>query len=239
MTKRILIVEDDAPLAQLLSDNLVYEGYLVDLAASGTAALQRIAAPPPPDLVLLDVMLPDLNGFEICRRLGAGEASGPSRTPIIILTAIAEKSDKVRGLELGADDYVTKPFALDELLARIHAVLRRSRRAVTGLVLGEVTVDFRLLRATRRGRDLELTRREIELLHCLAEREGKVVTRDELLRLVWRYTEVPLTRTVDNFIARLRRKIEEDPHHPRYLRTAHGDGYSLVQDPAGRDAREG
>jgi len=171
-------------------------------------------------------MLPRLDGFEICRSLSEGQ----TRTPIIILTARTQKDDKVRGLELGADDYVTKPFALDELLARIHAVLRRSQRTVDRIVLGDLVVDFRQLRALRGNRDIGLTHKELELLHYLAERVGKVVTREELLRLVWHYSEVPMTRTVDNFIARLRRKVEPDPHHPRFIRTVYGDGYSLVLD---------
>jgi DNA-binding response OmpR family regulator len=134
----------------------------------------------------------------------------------------------VQGLELGADDYVTKPFALDELLARIHAVLRRTHPAEQRLVVGDLVVDFRQMRGWRAGRELPLTHKELELLQCLAERAGRVVSRDELLRLVWRYNDGPITRTVDNFIARLRSKIEVDPHHPRLIRTVHGDGYSLI-----------
>ena len=169
-------------------------------------------------------MLPGLDGFEVCRALGRG----PDRTPIIMLTARTGHDDKVRGLELGADDYVTKPFAFDELFARINAVLRRSHPRLDRIVLGDIEVDFRRYRASRGGRDLALTHREVELLHYLAERAGRVVTREELLRLVWRYSDVPATRTVDNFIARLRRKIEPDPHHPPFIRTVHGDGYSLT-----------
>ena len=178
----------------------------------------------PAGSIVLDIMLPGLDGFEVCRALEGDRI----RTPIIMLTARTGHDDKVRGLELGADDYVTKPFAFDELLARINAVLRRSHPRLDRIVLGDITVDFRRYRASRGGRDLALTHREVELLHYLAERAGRVVTREELLRLVWRYSDVPATRTVDNFIARLRRKIEPDPHHPQFIRTVHGDGYSLT-----------
>ena len=226
MKKRILIVEDDASLARVISDNLVFEGYDVEVATTGESALARATAAAV-DLVLLDIMLPGIDGFEVCRALNTTEA-GREPTPIIILTARTHKDDKIRGLELGADDYVTKPFALDELLARIHAVMRRSRRPVGQLVLGDVVIDFTTFRAIRGSRDLVLTHKEFELLQYLAERAGRIVTRDELLRGVWRYSEVPMTRTVDNFIARLRRKIEPDPPHPRYIRTIHGDGYTLT-----------
>ncbi|MBL8139912.1 MAG: response regulator transcription factor, partial [Acidobacteria bacterium] len=175
------------------------------------------------------LMLPGVDGFDVCRALSASQP----RTPIIILTARAEKDDKIRGLELGADDYVTKPVALDELLARIHAVLRRTQPRDDRVWLGDVTVDVRAGRAERGGRDLELSHREVEVLRYLIERRGRVVGRDELLRAVWGYREVPVTRTVDNFIARLRRKIERDPHHPRHIRTAHGGGYCLVIDSQG------
>jgi DNA-binding response OmpR family regulator len=221
--KRLLVVEDDTSLARVLRDNLLFEDFQVELASDGDEAL-RAAKVFRPDLIVLDIMLPRLDGFEVCRVLG----NGPDRTPIIMLTARTQREDKVRGLELGADDYVTKPFAFDELLARINAVLRRSNPRLDRLVLGDIIVDFRRYRACRHNRDLSLTHREMELLHYLAERASRVVTREELLRLVWRYSEVPVTRTVDNFIARLRRKIEHDPHHPQFIRTVHGDGYSLT-----------
>ncbi len=222
MTKRILIVEDDDALARLLSDNLTFEGFTVDCVADGLQALQQ-ARSAPPDLVLLDVTIPSLDGFGVCRALGEER----ERPPIIILTARTQQEDKVQGLRLGADDYVTKPFFFDELLARIQAVLRRSRPAISVLSLGETTIDFTRMRASRRGEPLELTPREYALLQYLAERAGAVVKRDELLRVVWGYREVPMTRTVDNFVARLRRKIESNPHRPEYIRTMHGDGYCL------------
>lgn len=221
--KRILIVEDDPSISRVLRDNLVFDGFLVESAESGEEALSR-ARVFFPDLVLLDIMLPGIDGFQVCQALGGG----PTRTPIIILTARTQKSDKVRGLEFGADDYVTKPFALDELLARIHAVLRRSRPAQERLIAGDLVVDFRLMRARRGERNLTLTPKEFELLQCLFDRAGRVVSRDELLHLVWHYSDMPITRTVDNFIARLRRKIEIDAHHPQLIRTVHGDGYSLT-----------
>jgi DNA-binding response OmpR family regulator len=160
----------------------------------------------------------------VCRALSAER----DRVPLIIVTARTQQDDKIRGLELGADDYVTKPFSLDELLARIHAVLRRSQHTIQALTVGEVTIDFVRMRASRGGVPLVLTPREFAVLHHLAEHAGKLVTREELLRVVWGYQEVPLTRTVDNFVARLRRKIESDPRHPCYIRTIHGDGYSLT-----------
>ena len=223
MNKRLLVVEDDESFARLLRDNLLYEGFAVDCVSDGHHAIER-ARSMRPDLVLLDIMIPGLNGFDVCRALG----SGPERVPIIIVTARTQQQEKIRGLELGADDYVTKPFSLDELLARIHAVLRRSQRSTHIVTFGEVTIDFVRMRASRGGTALVLTSREFALLQHLAEHAGKTVTREELLRAVWGYQEVPLTRTVDNFVARLRRKIEPDPHHPQYIRTVHGDGYSLT-----------
>jgi two-component system alkaline phosphatase synthesis response regulator PhoP len=221
--KRILVVEDDATLVRMLRDNLVYEGFAVECASDGGEALAKIRAVRP-DLVLLDLMIPTVDGFEICRLLG----SSPSRIPIVVVTARTQREDKVRGLELGADDYIVKPFALDELLARIRAVLRRSQPAVRALTLGNVSIDFQRRCAFRGAEEVILTAREFALLEYLAERAGKIVTRSELLRAVWGYEEIPLTRTVDIFVGRLRRKIERDPHQPRYIRTSHGDGYSLI-----------
>jgi two-component system alkaline phosphatase synthesis response regulator PhoP len=223
--KRILVVEDDATLIRMLRDNLVYEGFTVECASDGGEALAKIRAVRP-DLVLLDLMIPTVDGFEICRLLGAS----PARIPIVVITARTQREDKVRGLELGADDYIVKPFALDELLARIRAVLRRSQPAVRSLTLGDVAIDFHRRCAFRGAEAVPLTAREFALLEYLAERAGKVVTRSELLRAVWGYEEIPLTRTVDIFVGRLRRKLERDPHQPRYIRTMHGDGYSLIAD---------
>jgi two-component system response regulator VicR len=223
--KRIMIIEDDEAIAMLVSDNLQFEGFTVECCDSGAGALAAIGRFAP-DLILLDLMLPKgPDGFQLCRTL----TQSAHRTPVIIMTARAQQEDRVRGLTMGADDYVVKPFALEELLARVHAVLRRAQPRVDHLRLGDTVIDFRQLRALRDGRDLSLTDREYEILRHLAERAGHVVSRDELLHLVWGYSEAPpMTRTVDNFIFRLRLKIEPDPRHPRYIRTAYGGGYRLT-----------
>jgi len=223
LPKRLLVVEDDASISQVLQDNLVYEGFEVECATTGDQALDKVQTFIP-DLILLDLMLPGQSGFDVCEAL----SNGPQRPAIIVLTARRDDKDKVRALNLGADDYVTKPFTLDELLARVNAVLRRTHPQLSLIALGPLIVDFRSSRAYKNGADVDLRPREIEILRHLAARQGKAVTREELLRLVWGYEHVPLTRTVDIAIARLRRKIEPDPHHPIYLRTAHRDGYALV-----------
>jgi two-component system, OmpR family, alkaline phosphatase synthesis response regulator PhoP len=223
MKRRILVVEDDTSLARVLCDNLVYEGFDVAHAGDGRGALEQGNAFKP-DLVLLDLTLPGIDGFEVCRRL----AEGQSRTAIIMLTARGQKEDKVQGLRLGADDYITKPFALDELLARIHAVLRRVQPAGDFLVLGSVRIDFGRYSATQNDEKVAFSQRELEVLRYMSSRAGKVVTREELLRNVWGYQNVPLTRSVDNLIARLRWKIEPDPDNPRYIHTVYGDGYRLT-----------
>jgi two-component system response regulator VicR len=223
MNNRVLIVEDDKSIARLLRDNLEYEGFSVEWASNGQEALQK-AHRHSPDLVLLDLMLPPgVDAYELCRTFSTVQGKA-----VIIITARGQKEERVRGLRLGADDYIVKPFALDELLARIHAVLRRTSPPRDVLRLGDAEIDLRRLRARKGGQDLALTDREFEILRYLAGREGRLVTRDELLQLVWGYTEAPLTRAVDSFIFRLRRKIEPDPHHPRYIRTAHGGGYRLT-----------
>jgi DNA-binding response OmpR family regulator len=227
MKKRILVVEDDAALGRVLCDNFEFAGFEVAWEQEGHAAVSRARAFTP-DLILLDVMLPGgKSGFDLCGILRQG-----GRTPIIILTARGHKADKLRGLALGADDYVTKPFDIDELLARAVAVLRRTRPTVERLRLGSVDVDFRTRVATDGTRLLHLTHRELELLHYLAQRRDHVVFRDELLREIWGYAEAPTTRSVDHAIARLRKKIEPDAHHPRFIHTVHGDGYCLT--PLGR-----
>jgi DNA-binding response OmpR family regulator len=223
MPSRVLIVEDDTALARVIADNLRFEGYEVEVAADGDHAITQLRLFQP-DLVLLDIMLPSRSGFEICsviRQRG--------RIPVIILSARSLKADKIRGLKLGADDYLTKPFELDELLARIQAVLRRSRQAVERLTLGDITIELTTMKASAKSRELHLTYREFEILRYLAERQGRVVYRDELLREIWGYVDPELTtRSVDHAIARLRTKIEPDPHHPRFIQTVHGDGYSLI-----------
>jgi two-component system response regulator VicR len=224
MTRRILVVEDDPVLTRVLRDNLTFEGFEVRCVTDGDRAFDT-AREFSPDLVLLDVMLAGQNGFDICARWRT-----VSRTPIIFLTAMAQRTDKVRGLQLGADDYITKPFELDELLARVQAVLRRSRPAADVLRLGETMIDFVKMKARQGTTDVDLTHRDFELLHYLARRAGDVVHRDDLLRSVWGYAETSSTRAVDHAIARLRKKIEPTPHRPRFIHTVHGDGYRLVPD---------
>jgi DNA-binding response OmpR family regulator len=222
--RRVLVVEDDQNFARVMRDNLAFDGFDVEWAADGDAALAALQSRQP-DLILLDLMLPKLDGFSLCpllRRHG--------RIPIIIVTARGQKADKLRGLELGADDYITKPFDLDEMLARVRAVLRRTYPTIGSLTLGRVILDFRSLSATRDSKRLHLTHREFEVLHYLAERRERIVHRDELLREVWGYALTPTTRSVDLTIARLRKKIEDDPHRPRYIRTAHGNGYCFSVD---------
>ena len=222
--KRILIIEDDVGLTRVIADNLRFEGYQVDSISRGDEAIGR-ARSFCPDLVLLDVMLPNRSGFDLCSMLRDG-----GRVAVIILSALSQKSDKLRGLNLGADDYITKPFDLPELLARIRAVLRRSHRAIDRIVLGPITIDFTALRATSAAGEVRLTHREFEILRYLAERQDRLVRRDELLREVWGYPDVlDTTRSVDHAIVRLRKKIEPDPHNPQFIRTVHGDGYCLTR----------
>jgi DNA-binding response OmpR family regulator len=223
MKRRILVVEDDSSLARVLCDNLLYEGFDVALAPDGDRALKEHHAFNP-DLVILDLTLPKVDGFEVCRRLNRDQ----SLTGIIILTARTQKDDKIQGLRLGADDYITKPFALDELLARIHAVLRRLHPAEQTLVLGALRIDFNRYTAERNDEKVSLSQREIEVLRYMSDRIGKVVTREELLRNVWGYQNIPLTRSVDNLIARVRWKVEPDPYNPKYIHTVYGDGYRLT-----------
>jgi DNA-binding response OmpR family regulator len=222
MPHRILVVEDDSTLRLVLRDNLQSEGYEVDVAADGASAVSRARAATP-DLIVLDLTLPDHDGFEvlpILRSLG--------QIPIIVLTARTQRDEKLKGLTLGADDYITKPFDPEELFARIGAVLRRARPRVSRIRLGAVTIDFPEKCASKGGRNIPLTHREFELLSYLADRRDVVVPRAELLRAVWGYLDSDIvTRTVDFAVARIRKKIEPDPHRPQFIRTAHGDGYCL------------
>jgi len=222
MGKRILIVEDDAALSRLLRINLVHEGFDVECVEDGALVPGR-AREFGPDLVLLDLMLPNLDGFKLLEVLGHHRHAS-----MIVLSARGQRADKLRGLRLGADDYVTKPFDLEELIARIHAVLRRASPELEGLALGDVVIDFTSRSATRDGSSLHLTDLEFDLLWYLAERCGRIVSRDELLRSVWRYSDTPVTRSVDNTVARLRRKIEPGEGEPRYIHTVRGQGYILT-----------
>jgi DNA-binding response OmpR family regulator len=226
MKKRVLVVEDDLNLSAIVRENLLFEGFEVDAVADGAAAVER-ARQFKPDLIVLDVMLPGTNGFELCsefRRHGG--------TAILMVSARSQRTDKVRGLNLGADDYITKPFELDEFLARINAILRRARPQPDGLRLGSVLIDFVSRTAMRGSRELHLTHREFCLLQYLAERPGRVVSRDELLREVWEYPDPGITRAVDHAVNRLRGKIEPDPQQPQFIHTAVGVGYLLT--PEGR-----
>jgi DNA-binding response OmpR family regulator len=223
LNNRILVVEDDRLLAKVLCDNLSLEGFDVKRAADARSAV-NIVRDFVPDLIVLDVMLPDRSGFEVFDTLHQG-----GRTPVIFLSARGATADKLQGLRLGADDYVTKPFELQELLARIHAVLRRARVSADLITLGDVTVDFKAQTARKGSEVVHLTHREFELLQYLAARAGRVVYRNELLRAVWGYPDnSAYTRAVDHAIARLRKNIEAEPDAPRFILTVHGDGYSLT-----------
>ena len=222
--KRILVIEDDDELARGLVDNLALEGYEVERSSTGMGGL-ALALGWHPDLLLLDLMLPDVDGFSLCRDL-----AGRGLAPIIILTGRSCEADKVRGLQLGADDYITKPFSVLELLARISMVLRRADgdRLPAGQVrFAQIVVDLDRQRVERNGVLVPLTQKEMELLRLLLSHPDHAFTRDELLRLVWGYIEAPLTRTVDTHVARLRNKLEDDPHKPRYIQTVYGTGYAF------------
>ncbi len=222
---KILLVEDEPAMQAGLKENLEIEGYEVDVAGDGKEGLDKLVAGSF-DLAVLDVMLPKMSGFDLLR---AARQQG-IRTPAIMLTAKGEEIDKVLGLELGADDYITKPFSLRELLARVKAVLRRSTAGpATGRArIGPLDVDFTSYTATREGSPVDLTAKEFDILKFLWDRRNQNVTRDQLLTNVWGYDEPLSTRTVDNFILRLRQKMEDDPAHPRIILTIHGIGYKLV-----------
>ena len=226
--RRILVVEDDRAILRGLADNLEYESYEV-LTATDGAAGYRMLREEKPDLVILDLMLPTMTGYELCRR---ARQEGIT-TPILMLTARSEEIDRVLGLDLGADDYVTKPFSLAELLARVRAILRRAapRDALPDEIqFADVEVDFRSYEAQKGGKAVRMARKEFGILRLLAARSGEVISRDELLNEVWEYNAYPSTRTVDNHIASLRAKLEDDPASPRHLLTVHGVGYKLVGD---------
>ena len=223
---RILIVDDEPQMVRGLEDNLRFEGYDTVSARSGREAL-ALAVAESPDLILLDVMMPGMSGWDVCRELRAKGLA----MPVIMLTARGEEADRVQGLELGADDYVTKPFGLRELLARIRAVLRRPgpRQKADEYAFGDVRVHTRARRTFKAGREVKLTRKEFDLLRYLVEFRGEIVTRDRLLDEVWGYDHFPTTRTVDTHILRLRQKFEDDPERPRHIVTVHGQGYRLVE----------
>ena len=223
---RILIIEDEPDLALGLRNNLEYEGCEVLTALDGEEGL-RLACQERPDLILLDIMLPRLSGFDVCRQLrGKG-----MQTPIIMLTARGQEIDKVIGLEIGADDYVTKPFSIRELLARVHVQLRRLSRqeSESGTYhFGEIELDFTRHRAFKKGKLLELSAREFEILKYFIARRGETITRDQLLNEVWGYHYYGTTRTLDQVIVQLRKKLGDSGEHPRHLITVHGVGYKLA-----------
>jgi DNA-binding response OmpR family regulator len=227
--QKILIVEDEPDMVLGLRDNFEFEGYVVVTASDGAAGLEK-ARSEKPDLLILDIMMPKLSGLEVCKTL-RGEGF---EKPIIMLTARGQEIDKVVGLELGADDYVTKPFSIRELLARVRAILRRSdggKRRLARYRFSDVELDFEVYRATKGGTALEMSPREFELLRYLIERKGDTVSRDQLLEDVWGYESYPSTRTVDTHIAKLRAKIGDSGSEPRYILTMHGSGYKFV-DPS-------
>jgi DNA-binding response OmpR family regulator len=231
MKKRILIVEDDPAILTGLVDLLQGEGYAVEQAMDGMAALARHAEARP-DLVLLDVMIPEESGYEVCREIRRTDAS----TPVIMLTAKGEEVDKVVGLELGADDYVVKPFSAKELLARVRAALRRGKpkekeRDDRPMRFGDVTIDPRTMRGIKGERAFDISRRELALLRLFTSREGEAVDRVTLMDEVWGLRYEGTTRTLDQHMAGLRKKIEDDPAHPRHLTTVHGTGYRFTSAP--------
>jgi two-component system, OmpR family, alkaline phosphatase synthesis response regulator PhoP len=224
--KRLLLVEDEPGLVLTLTDRLTREGYEVQSTSDGESALAR-ATTETFDLVLLDVMLPRLGGFDVLRELRRHSIE----TPVIMLTARGQVVDKVVGLKLGADDYVTKPFEMIELLARIEAKLRRPAakpHPPGGHRFGDITIDFRRAEVTKDGAPLDLSAREFQLLRYFVEHRGATLTREELLNEVWGYNAMPSTRTVDVHVAWLRQKIEPNSRHPQYILTVHGMGYKFA-----------
>jgi DNA-binding response OmpR family regulator len=224
--QRIFIVEDDEDIARLICHNLLTAGYDVQSFVSGTNVVTT-ALREPPSLFLLDVMLPGTDGFDLCRQIRQNEKL--AKTPIIFLTAKTDESDRVKGLELGGDDYIVKPFSPRELVARVRTVLRTVREAPApeSLKLGDLEIDASSMTVKIEGRTVLTTVREFRLLEYLAAHRGRVFTRDQLLDAVWKETAFVTPRSVDVYVRRLREKIESDPRHPRYLKTLRGIGYRL------------
>jgi DNA-binding response OmpR family regulator len=228
---QILVVEDELAMLNGLRDNLEIEGYAVDTADNGGDGLNKILEKDY-DLVILDVMLPQMSGFDVCK---TARKRG-KKVPIILLTAKGEEIDKVLGLELGADDYITKPFSLRELLARIKAILRRSANdspsadaSKLPMKIGQLTVNFtNCVAYDNKGAEVKLSHKEFELLHYFVKNNGQVISRDELIKNVWNYSSDMTTRTIDNFVVKLRQKIELNPNEPHLIITVHGVGYKMV-----------
>ena len=226
MSARILVVDDEPSMRLGLKDNLELEGYSVDLADNGITGLESALAHSY-DLILLDVMMPGMSGLDVCKKLRERSVN----SFILLLTAKSEEIDKVVGLEIGADDYITKPFGVRELLARIKAVLRRGaiKQFASNITFGKLSINFETYTASGAEGPVRMSHKEFAILHYLFQKQGEVVSRYDLLKEVWGYEETPTTRTVDNFIVKLRNKIEEDPNDPKFILTVHGTGYTLAR----------
>ena len=225
---KILVVDDEQNMRTGLKDNLEFEGYEVDTANDGVQGLKKILDNSY-NLIILDVMMPKKSGFDVCKE----SRNAGITTPIILLTAKGEEIDKVVGLEIGADDYVTKPFSLRELLARVKAILRRGENLVMSesdheVKIGKLEINFNGYKATAKNKDVQMSHKEFEILHYLWKHRNSTISRDDLLTEIWGYDETPTTRTVDNFILKLRQKVEVDSNHPQIIITVHGIGYKLV-----------
>ncbi|MCK9409968.1 MAG: response regulator transcription factor [Bacteriovoracaceae bacterium] len=225
---RILVIEDEPEMQRGLRDNLEFEGYTVQVIGEGKKAMETIRSAKF-DLILLDVMLPGMSGFDICKNARTEGITAP----IIMLTAKGEEVDKVLGLEFGADDYITKPFSLRELLARVKAVLRRvpvnTKTVSAKATIGALEIDFESYTAQKKGKPVAMTSKDFDILKYLWIHQQQVISRDELLKHVWGYDESISSRTVDNFIVKLRRHVEKDPSSPKHIITIHGTGYKLIQ----------
>jgi DNA-binding response OmpR family regulator len=225
--KKLLIIEDEQDLIKGLKLNLSDEGFDVDWALNGVDGLRK-AIEEAPDLIILDIMLPEMDGFEVCRTLRQKNID----TPVIMLTAKGSEIDKVVGLEIGADDYLTKPFSIRELIARIKARLRHTERKLKQIPelysFGNNEIDFARFKIRHKGKELDLTSLETDILKYFIIHRGEVVSRDDLLGKIWGYKRFPTTRTIDNHILKLRKKIEDDPSHPRYIISVYGGGYRFI-----------
>jgi len=227
MKKKILIIEDEQDLIKGLKLNLSDEGYDVGWAVNGVEGLRK-AVEEAPDLIILDIMLPEMDGLEVCRKLRQKNIN----IPVIMLTAKGGEIDKVVGLEIGADDYITKPFSVRELIARIKARLRHAEKESKPVPeiysIGDIEIDFARFKITRKGKEEELTSLETDILRYFVIHRGEVVSRNDLLDKIWGYESYPTTRTIDNHILKLRKKIEDDPSHPRYIISVYGGGYRFI-----------
>jgi len=223
--KSVLIIEDDSNILRGLTDNLTIEGYKVSTSSNGDEGL-RMALDENFDLILLDIMLPGLNGHEVCRRIKKIK----NDLPIIMLTARSSEIDKVTGLDVGADDYITKPFGIPELLARIRAMLRRTNKFPVGIdtyAFGNTILDFKKYIALFRNKEISLSSKEFAIMKFMIDRAGEVIHRYDLLEKVWGYEHIPTTRTVDNYILSLRKKLEDDPSNPQHILSIRGVGYKF------------